>query len=117
MSQAQVSRAEHGTGGMSLEQRCRLAAAVGHEIGWKLYPVATVSLRDSGQLALAHAIIAGAHATWHRQLELPVASGDRRAADLVLSGPEELIHIEIERTLVDFQAQLRSAQLKRHALA
>src|SRR5439155_26135016 len=32
-------------------------------------------------------------------------------------GLTEILHIEIERALVDFQAQLRSAQLKREALA
>ena len=117
VSQGQVSRAESGTGDLSLEQRCRLTAAVGHELGWSLYPVATVRLRDSGQLAIAETIIASAHGSWRAQLELPVAPDDRRAADLVLSGPEELVHIEIERTLVDFQAQLRSAQLKRRSLA
>lgn len=46
-----------------------------------------------------------------------MAPGDPRAADLVLVGPQETIHIEIERALVDLQAQLRSAQLKREALA
>jgi len=42
---------------------------------------------------------------------------DRRAADLVLNGPNEVLHIEIERALVDLQAQVRAAQLKREALA
>lgn len=46
-----------------------------------------------------------------------MAAGDARAADLLLIGPTEIIHIEIERALVDFQAQLRSAQVKRLALA
>ena len=41
---------------------------------------------------------------------------DRRAADMVLETQRETILIEIERWLVDFQAQLRSAQLKRAAL-
>ena len=70
-------------------------------------------LRDSGQLALAQTIAAAAHPSWRARLEVPVAPGDPRAADLVLTGPTEIIHIEIERALVDFQAQLRSAQLKR----
>jgi hypothetical protein len=48
---------------------------------------------------------------------VPVSSSDRRAADLVLEGASEVLHIEIERRLVDFQAQLRSATLKRDALA
>ena len=116
-SQTEVSKAERGLLDVSLEARCRLAAACGHELGWRLYPVATVRLRDSGQLALAQAIVSAAHPSWRPRLEVPVAPGDLRAADLVLTGPTEIIHIEIERALVDFQAQLRSAQLKREPLA
>lgn len=117
VSQSEASKAERGALDISLEARCRLAAACGHELGWRLYPVATVRLRDSGQMALAQAIVAAAHPSWKARLEVPIGPGDRRAADLVLVGPTEIIHIEIERALVDFQAQLRSAQLKREALA
>jgi transcriptional regulator with XRE-family HTH domain len=115
--QAEVSKAERGLTDVSLDARCRLAAACGHELGWRLYPVATVRLRDSGQLALAQVITSAAHRSWRARLEVPVATGDARAADLVLTGPAGTVHIEIERALVDFQAQLRSAQLKREALA
>ena len=117
VSQSEASKAERGALDISLEARCRLAAACGHELGWRLYPVATVRLRDSGQMALAQAIVAAAHPSWKARLEVPIGPGDRRAADLVLVGPTEIIHIEIERALIDFQAQLRSAQLKREALA
>ena len=116
-SQTEVSKAERGLLDISLDARCRLAAACGHELGWRLYPVATVRLRDSGQLALAQTIVAVAHSSWRPQLEVPVAPGDPRAADLVLTGPTEMIHIEIERALVDLQGQLRAAQLKREILA
>ena len=117
VSQQQVSLAELGDPDVSLEVRCRLAAACGHELGWRLYPVATVRLRDSGQMELAQAIVRAAHPTWKPSLEVPVAPGDARAADLLLVGSTEIIHVEIERALVDFQAQLRSAQVKRAALA
>lgn len=116
VSQTEVSRAERGAGDHSLEARCRLAAACGHELGWRLYPVGTVRLRDSGQLAIAQAIVGAANARWQARLEVSVAPGDSRAADLVLFGPAEVLHIEIERALVDFQGQLRAAQLKRQAL-
>lgn len=116
VSQTEVGRAERGIGDHSLDARCRLAAACGHELGWRLYPVATLRLRDSGQLALAQAITDAAHASWRIHLEVPVAPGDARAADLLLDGQGETIHIEIERGLVDIQAQLRAAQLKREAL-
>lgn len=117
ISQPQVSRAERGRGELSLDQRCRLAAAVGHELGWRLYPVSSLKLRDSGQLDLARAITTAAHPAWHAQLEVPVAPGDLRAADIVLNGSVEILHIEIERVLMDVQAQLRAGQLKRQALA
>ena len=68
-------------------------------------------------MALAQAITAAAHPSWQAKLEVPIAAGDARAADLVLRNEHGMIHIEIERALVDFQAQLRSAQLKREALA
>jgi transcriptional regulator with XRE-family HTH domain len=116
VSQQEVSNAERGRADISLRARCQLAAACGHELGWRLYPVATVRLRDSGQLSLAQAIVGAAHPSWHPRLEVPVAPGDPRAADLVLSSQTEILHIEIERALVDFQAQLRSAQLKRELL-
>ncbi len=117
LSQQEVSKAEKGATDLSLNARSRLASACGHELGWRLYPVATVRLRDSGQMRIAQAIVSAAHPAWRAQLEVPVAAGDRRAADLVLTGNAGIIHIEIERALVDFQAQLRSAQLKREALA
>jgi transcriptional regulator with XRE-family HTH domain len=116
-SQTEVSKAERGRTDVSLEARCRLAAGCGHELGWRLYPVATVRLRDSGQLAMAQVITHAAHPSWRASLEVPVAPGDPRAADLVLTGPSRILHIEIERSLVDLQAQLRAAQLKREALA
>jgi hypothetical protein len=76
-------------------------------------------LRDSGQLQVVAIIVDQAHASWHSRMEQPISAsaGDRRAADLILTGPTEVLHIEVERRLVDLQAQLRSAQLKRAALA
>jgi transcriptional regulator with XRE-family HTH domain len=117
VTQTVVSRAERGLEEASIRVRCRLAAAAGHELGWRLYPVASVSLRDSGQLAIAQTICSRAHRSWIPSLEVPVSSGDARAADLLLVGPSEIIHVEIERSLVDVQGQLRAAQLKRSVIA
>ena len=117
VSQQLVSLAERGDAGVNLDERCRMAAAAGHELGWKLYPVATVTLRDSGQLTLAQAILAPMSKHLTGRLEVPVAVGDLRAADILITAPTELIHVEVERTLFDLQAQLRAAQLKREVLA
>ena len=117
VTQQEVSRVERGNERSTLETRCRLAAACGAELGWRLYPNASVSLRDSGQLRLAQAIVRAAHPRWTPRLEVPVGNADLRAADIVLESDDEVLHIEVERTLVDFQAQLRAAQLKRESLA
>jgi transcriptional regulator with XRE-family HTH domain len=117
VSQPEASGAERGAVGISLSARCRLAAACGHELGWRLYPTSTVRLRDSGQLGIAQAIATAADSSWAIRLEAPIGPGDLRAADMLLSGSGEILHVEIERAIVDLQAQLRSAQLKRQELA
>jgi len=117
VSQQQVSRAERGDVGVPLNARCQMAAACGYEVALKLFPVATVSLRDSGQLSVAAALVGLLHPVWQPRLEVPVAPGDLRAADMLLSHPKEVIHLEIERGIVDFQAQLRSGQVKREIFA
>ena len=117
VSQRMVSRAERGSASVTLLARCRLAASTGHELGWRLHPVASVRLRDSGQLEMARAVLGQAHPSWRRQVEAPIATGDLRAVDLLLVRDDEVIQVELERVLVDFQAQLRSASLKRQALA
>ncbi len=80
-------------------------------------PVATVRLRDSGQLRVAAHVVSALHRAWTARFEVPVRPGDRRAADVVLSHAGELVELEVERSLVDFQAQLRAAQVKRLSLA
>jgi transcriptional regulator with XRE-family HTH domain len=117
VSQQEVSRTERSDVGVSLKARCQMAAACGYEVALKLFPTATVSLRDSGQLSVATALVGFLHPLWQPRLEVPVAPGDLRAADMLLSHPDELVHIEIERGIVDFQAQLRASQLKREMFA
>jgi transcriptional regulator with XRE-family HTH domain len=115
LSQPATSRIERGVLPMDVEAICRAAAAVGCEIGLRVYPAEGVGLRDSGQMHVAEQINLSLHDAWSSRLEVPVGA-DRRAADLVLSSTEEVIHAEIERWLVDFQAQLRAGHLKREAL-
>lgn len=117
LSQQYVSAVERGEVAPSIGRASRIAAACGHELGIRLFPAAGVSLRDSGQLELLEVIVANAAPTWHARLEVPVSPGDPRAADLLLEGSEEVLHIEAERALVDIQAQLRRAQAKREVLS
>jgi transcriptional regulator with XRE-family HTH domain len=118
VAQSLVSRVSTGIVVPDLAVADALATAVGHALSITLVPSRGLRLRDSGQLRLADTIRSQAHRRWRVQLELPIGQPpDLRAADLVLEQPAELLHIEIERWLRDFQAQVRRAQLKRLALA
>lgn len=118
VSQPFISYVERGRKHPSLEVMHRLASATGHDLSFRLFPADGVRLRDSGQMRLANQIRRELNAAWRIQLEVPVAPApDRRAADMVLQTPGEVVQLEIERALLDFQAQLRAAQLKRATLA
>lgn len=117
VSQSFVSLVERGRRRPDWSTACTLAAVVGHELSVRLFPVRSVTLRDSGQYGAVQQIIQLAHPLWHPRMEVPVAPGDARAADLLLISSEEVLHVEVERALVDLQAQLRAAQRKRSVLA
>ncbi len=118
VTQSLVSQVERGRIEASLETMACLAAAAGGELAVRIYPAEGVRLRDSGQMEVATLIAKEAHPRWKRAYEVPVAPPpDRRAGDMVLDQPSEVALVEIERGLADFQAQYRSAQLKRAALA
>jgi hypothetical protein len=83
----------------------------------KLFPVSSVPLRDSGQVGIAMAISGAADLSWRCRLESPTGRGPHQAADMLLDRADEVVVIEIERGIVDFQAQWRAAELKRSSLA
>jgi len=118
VTQGLISQAELGRIVPSLEIMDRLATAAGHDLVLRLYPSDGVRLRDSGQLQVAEAIRAALSSAWRVRLEVPAGvAPDRRAVDMVLDGPAGTVAVEVERALLDLQAQLRAAQLKRAALA
>ena len=116
VSQASVSRLEAGDVRISLAIVFRIMAALGMDLSVKAYPGAGIGLRDSGQLALAELIRAQANESWRVAFEVPTREDGRQAADLVFFGVSGGLHLELESRLVDFQAQLRSGQLKREAI-
>jgi transcriptional regulator with XRE-family HTH domain len=116
VSQASVSRLESGDARLSLLFVSRIGTALGVDLSARFFPGTGVGLRDSGQLALAEIVRAQAHRSWRIGFEVPVDERSRHAADVVLSGTAGGLHLELESRLIDFQAQLRSGELKRDAL-
>lgn len=108
--------AERGNPGTTLATLTSMGEAVGLDLVLNAYPGRSPSLRDTGQLEHAQAIVATAHGSWQAALELSVGPHGR-AIDLVLFGPTEILAIEIERLALDYQAQYRRADEKRQLLA
>lgn len=108
-------RVEQGDPGMQLDTLCAVGAAVGIDVVIRGYPGRPLTLRDSGQLALAQSLCAIAHPSWHPELEVP-AGLHGEAADLGFFGPHEIIHCEVDRLILDLQAQHRRNARKREYL-
>lgn len=108
-------RVELGDPSVTIAKACQVAAAVGLKAWAKAFPVRTPSLRDTGQLRVADMLRRSAHGSFRVAIELPIATG--RSADAVLFGPDEIVHVEIERIVADLQAQYRSSAAKREELA
>ncbi len=107
-------RVELGDPTVTMAVAARVLVAAGLELAARAYPSRPPSLRDSGQLRLAERLRGLAAATWRVAIEVPIEGG--RSADVVLFGADEIIHLEIERRLADFQAQFRAAAAKRDVL-
>ena len=108
-------RAEAGSPQTALATLCAVTDAVGLDLVLRAYPGTRLTLRDRGQLSIAQRLAALAHPGWTVSLEEP--AGDHgQAVDLVITGGSEIVAIEIIRHLNDYQAQYRSAVLKREWL-
>ena len=111
-----LRRVEAGDPGVSITTLCAVGEAVALDIVIRAYPGRGHSLRDTGQLAVAELLSAIANPSWKAALELP--AGDHgEACDIGFFGSTEIIDTEIDRMILDFQAQYRRSNRKRSYLA
>ena len=111
-----VRRTDAGATGIAVGTLVAVLSAAGLDLVLQAYPSSGFQLRDARHLEIAEAIRSLASPTLRTRAEM--AAGEHgQSADLVLTGPNQLIHLEIERHLIDLQAQLRSALRKREFLA
>lgn len=111
-----VRRVERGDPHVQLNTLCAVAEAVGLDIVVRAYPGRPPRLRDSGQLAIQEAIRSISDDAWDCQIE--VAAGDHgEAIDGCLFGSNEILAVEVDRLLLDFQDQYRRNARKREFLA
>lgn len=101
---------------LSFDDVARYGAVVGLRPSVRLYPTGP-RLVDRGQIELLQSLIARMSPAWRIQTEVPMPrESDLRAADLVAAMGEFRVMVEAYRRLADFQAQSRSATLKRRDL-
>jgi transcriptional regulator with XRE-family HTH domain len=116
VSVSTIERIENGDPGAQLNTVVAVADAVGLDFVAKLYPASASRLNDSEQLRIAQALAGIAHGRWQPGLE--VRAGEHgESADLVFYGPDEVLHVEIDRRRLDHQAQHRRDSAKRDYLA
>lgn len=109
-------RLEAGSPSVTLATIAAATEVVGLDLVCQTFPGRGPSLRDTGQLAIAERLRSIASPTWRITLE--ERAGDHgEAIDLVLWGPTAILAVEIERLIVDWQAQYRRASIKRTWLA
>jgi transcriptional regulator with XRE-family HTH domain len=109
-------RIERGDAGAELDTLCAVGAAVGLDLVLQDYPANPPSLRDSGQLIVASYLCSVAHPSWKPQLE--VSAGDHgEAIDVGLFGAAEILDVEVDRLILDWQRQYRRNTQKRDYLA
>lgn len=119
VAQSTISRVEHGSPHADIETLCRVTAALALDLNVRTFPSTQVRLRDEQQLARIGFITARASRLWHPQIEARVTPepSDARAIDLVLASAVEVVAVEVEGDLADFQGQLRPDLAKRDLLA
>lgn len=116
VARSTLERIEDGRVRVQLDLVFTVAAATGLDLVMNAYPAAGMRLRDTGQLTVAEQIVSIAGPAWRPVLEARV--GDKgHAVDLLMIGEDELLDMEIERRMEDFQAQYRHDLWKRDLLA
>jgi transcriptional regulator with XRE-family HTH domain len=98
---------------LTLRQAARLAAAVGLDLGVRVYPGAR-RLKDVAQVRILERFLEQLRPMWQVSLEVPIMSDprDRRAFDAVLRRRGTVVAVEAFSRLRDLQAQSRAAHLK-----
>lgn len=118
VSRSHIQAIETGARQPRLEALARVSAAMGMDLGFRLYPNSGPLIRDHIQAAMIEEMQAIIHRRWHPLPEVPVHRPVRGVIDLVLDdGGETLVACEAQSELRRLEQQLRWSRAKTDALA
>jgi len=116
LDRAHISRIEMGTVGASQGTLVAIAAALGSDLGVRLFPGAGPAIRDRFQAPIVEAIIRAMDSSWVVRPEVPVGKPRRGVIDLVIARGRVAIACEVQSELRRLEEVLRRAAEKEHAL-
>lgn len=119
IAQSYLSRIEAGAAEPSLTALLSIAAALGADVGVRVFPNSGPRIRDHVQAMIGETLLATVHPRWIPSLEVRVYRPIRGIIDVVLSQADgaELVATEIQGQLHRVEQQLRWAGQKADALA
>jgi len=107
VSQGLVSFVEAGQVKPTIETMAALGAALGADLGIRLFPGAGVPLRDRFQARMLEALLQIVHPAWHAHPEVGVTRPARGFIDTVLVRGPTVVVTEVQSELRRLEAQLR----------
>ena len=91
-----LRRVENGTAHASLETYTQIAAALGADPSFRLYPNTGPKIRDRHQAGILEAILAVRNARWQAFVEIAVRRPSRGWIDLGLHDPRASVFVAVE---------------------
>lgn len=112
-----VSEVERGLAEPSMAVLAALAAALGTDVSFRLFPGSAPRIRDRLQAPIVEALLRATHPAWKRLVEVPVWRPVRGVIDTVFARPGDVIvATEVHSELGRLEEQLRRAREKSDAL-
>lgn len=117
LDRAHIVRIELGSVSASQGALVGIAAALGADLGVRLFPGTGPAIRDRFQAPIVEAMVRAIDRSWEVRPEVPVGKPRRGVIDLVLARGRVVIACEVQSELRRLEEVLRRAAEKEGALA
>ena len=111
-----ICRIEAGDEAVSAQIRARASALLGGEFRQSVYSVGTSLIQDQAHARAVETLLACRHPRWKATVEAPVPGPGRRSTDLRLDFGLDVVLIEVETRIGQWEEILRECHDKREAV-